>query len=451
METEFLRIRAGTVTFDSPTYTLGGLSDGNYANSAVRVGVSSGDNAHWIVDGGSITAERGAVGFGSGVTGAVEFTGGVDVTIDRISLGDSGTGSMVLNGGSSMAFSGAVALDMAVDGGAADLTVAGADTEMIQTNHGFSIGTGTSNILITGGAVVDTIGGANFIGVNGGTHTVTVSGEGTLWRPRLLQLGNSGGSTVATLVIEDGGVVNLHSQESRIGRSSGAQGHVFVTGEGSRLEASTWLRVGDSGGTSSITVTDGGEIRMTGGNSNPGSAGFLLHGPGTLYGDGVVDGNVELRGGTIRPGLPGDGDSDPGTTGLLTLERSLFITTFGEYGGTIALRIRNQTDYDRISVAADFGMRGDIPVSGELGFLEIIAFDDTLISPGDSYQLFDVGGNFTARFEEIVAFALPDGMTWDFDNLYVDGTVSVIPEPSAFLIPLAAVIAGAFIRSRQRR
>lgn len=440
-ETEHLHVRDGAVTFllddgvDAHEYLLTGSGTG-LEDSSFIVGWADNETAALTLNNGTVTGISGVVGFQSGSDGSLTLSNGTSLNLSGIlHVGNSGQGTLVVNSASSLNVdelrmgeqsSGVAAVTFSGPGTVANMDTIRADAGQI-------------NLLIENGASVtsneDTLWR---LGLPNGTVSITVTGENSEWKPLRTYFGNSG-SAVVTLNIEDGGLVEV-SNESQLSRSGSAQGHVIVSGAGSTFATNSWLRLSDGGGAASITIKDGGTV------TNAATAqGLIPYDNGVIQGDGTIDAWVQLRGGMLRPGLPEDPDQGtPAETGLLTLAKGLQISSFGDGGGILAFHIRDMADHDQLHVIGDFTL------GAGLGDLQILDFADTSVGIGDSFQLFTwTGGDFTGEFGSISAFELDSGLFWDFSELYTDGIVAIIPEPSTVGLVLMTALGWCFARRRR--
>lgn len=80
------------------------------------------------------------------------------------------------------------------------------------------------------------------------------------------------------------------------------------------------------------------------------------------------------------------------------------------------------------------------------GTLEVSLIDGFVPSPGNTFDLFDWGRHLGA-FDQIVLPDLPTGMNWDVKNLYVNGSIAVVPEPGY----AGAFLATGLLLTRRRR
>jgi len=73
--------------------------------------------------------------------------------------------------------------------------------------------------------------------------------------------------------------------------------------------------------------------------------------------------------------------------------------------------------------------------SGVLDFTLQGGFTPTL---GEQFQIFRLGSGFSGTFDAVNEPSLPAGETWDNNDLYTTGTISVVPEPTSIGLILAA-------------
>ena len=141
---------------------------------------------------------------------------------------------------------------------------------------------------------------------------------------------------------------------------------------------------------------------------------------GALIGGGTIGGNVTNAGGTLSPG------NSPG---------SMEIT--GDYvqteNGRLLLEItgtKSGSEYDVLSVVGHASLDG---------LLEVAFLDDFVPAPGDSFDLLDVG-SLAGAFDHLELPELTAGHAWDTAELYVNGSLSIIPEPHGVALLAAGVM-----------
>jgi hypothetical protein len=111
------------------------------------------------------------------------------------------------------------------------------------------------------------------------------------------------------------------------------------------------------------------------------------------------------------------------------------------------------------SYLAELGLDGHdrLQVQGSLqmgGLLRVVALPGLSFREGQRFDLFD-WGRLAGQFAQLdfSAAALPQGLRWDSSQLYVDGSLAVaaVPEPSAWLLMLAGLLAVSRTAARRRR
>lgn len=302
----------------------------------------------WIVTGGvyvgrdseaSLTIENGGsaqignfLGVGEwasqgGSNGTLIVRGvGSELIGDRdLSVGSSGDGTLVIEGGAAASFGSYVNLGHVYGhSGLVSATVDGEGSSLstsyginVQSNFAPSSNNGyTSNpdhittFDITNGAIVESKDAD--IGTSPESFAVvTLSGAGSAWTSsHQFMIGNYG---IGVLNILDGAVVtsdqDANSYGSHVGTNGGGHGEVLVDGAGSKWETGKFLKVGRTG-TGMLTIANGGTIAIEDGggtlflgDETANAVGILNIGAGAGE-DAVAPGT--LQAGAIQFGL-GDG------------------------------------------------------------------------------------------------------------------------------------------------
>jgi autotransporter-associated beta strand protein len=263
-----------------------------------------------------------------------------------------------------------------------------------------------------------------------------------------------------------GGTVTLSGslQPSSITVSATSGTYTFISSAGNLLTGTTGLAK-SGGGTFILSGTSGftGTTSITGGallvNGVLSSATTTVAG-GLLGGSGTVSGAVQMAaGGTIAPGAA------PGGTGILTLG------SLSGTGGAFAMDITGTGagQYDRLVIGGNLDYSGN---TLQISFMGTYA-------DGTAWDLFDftTKSGTLAGISPIVADSAYNGLTWslastsssNYDQRYgagiwlsswgsngqrfifnqADGVLTVVPEPSTFV--LAGVGLGGYAISRWRR
>jgi hypothetical protein len=162
-------------------------------------------------------------------------------------------------------------------------------------------------------------------------------------------------------------------------------------------------------------------------NGNASTIDYFEVRQGTLGGNGTL-GEVEIDNAVLSPGQ---------SAGLITFDRLALHSEAlirMELGGTVRGLL-----YDAINGTS-------FSVSGSSLVVELI--DGFVPSAGTGFQL--LGFNeFQGNFGDIQLPALPTSLGWDTSNLLVNGSISVIPEPSTALLGLLTLTL-TLVRRRSR-
>jgi len=163
-------------------------------------------------------------------------------------------------------------------------------------------------------------------------------------------------------------------------------------------------------------------------------------GPGGMDVDGALTNNgaFDVRGGeTLTVYGPTDGagaftglgtvvllgNVSPGASpGSLSFGGDLVLggsTLYMELGGDDPT-----SEYDQLIVV------GNITLAG---VLEVLLYDGWTPAAGDVYDLIEFG-SITGSFTDVILPELTGGLTWDDSALYSTGSITVVPEPNAFVL-----------------
>lgn len=174
-------------------------------------------------------------------------------------------------------------------------------------------------------------------------------------------------------------------------------------------------------GTQTLTGANGysGTTTVSGGTLLVGNPGSLASSPvsvqsgGTLGGDGSLSGPVTVQGGgTLTVGTNSNSAVD-----TLAIYNTL---TFAA-GSTNVMRISKDG-----GVAANDQVTGlnSVTYGGTLVLVNITSDNNTL-ALGDTFTLYPSAGAYSAGFGNVIVPALPAGLSWNLDNLTVDGSISI--------------------------
>ncbi|MDX2081973.1 MAG: autotransporter-associated beta strand repeat-containing protein [Terrimicrobiaceae bacterium] len=411
-------------TFVSPTVTVGGALRFNSAANVDYTGVLSGTGELIKVNTGSLTLS----GSGHALTGLSSYVFGGALIIDNPAAGSF------------------AALEVSAD---SSVTL----TENTQLTAGIAMGNfgGNNTLTIAAGASLES-GSATLAGSSGTTGTVDVNGGTWNVTGSLDRTGGFGASN-ANVNISNGGLVSaggLTGGASLITRLN--NGTFAFT---AAATANTGWDLGAGGGTINTnghTVTLTGSISGNGTLTKTGTGTLTLNATNTSTGQTIIAagtlvanasmGDIDLLAGATLEGsgpiqgtLQAAGTWSPGNSpDLIDVDSFTLSPTANlvmEIGGTSP-----GSDYDQIRISTQ-GTLG--------GTLTLRLIDGYTPEVGDTFTLFDgpISGTFAI-------LDLDPGATWDITNLYTQGQIQAIPEPStAALFALGAL--GVLTLRRTRR
>lgn len=366
--------------------------------------------------------------------------------------------NVILKGGAYLRFNGAVTLDanrgITLENGGGFIASGSASTVAgkITGDGGLTIGRtadGSGNVITLSNSANDYTGGTTVL-----RGTVQLGADNAFGSGGALTLGGLGGSINSTVDLNgfnaSVGGIQLAAGSTRQIRNNGASVSTITidvaTGESydyasnfTGSQTTNIVKTGD--GTQIFNRVGGyttalGDITVSGGelvwdNTGNTQSGTVTVGTnGTLSGSGLFSGAVTISG-ALNPG------NSPGTmtlNGGLTLEATSTLTL--EFEGTGA------GEYDVLLNDA-----GDILAAG--GMLEL-TFGSFEINNGDTFTVFESWAGFDGAFLAINGTDLGGGLMVDTSNLLIDGTLTVVPEPSTYAL-LAGILVFAAITLRRRQ
>ncbi len=275
----------------------------------------------------------------------------------------------------------------------------GANDGTLRFNDGGGTGSGpnfgSSNAVFNLGT-----GTAIFVVRNGGTTTYLGA---LLGGPNTRLSGRSSSSGTATYVI--GGKNTDAIFEGTIQDTDTLSGQLTVI---NKVGTGKWTLTGNSTYTGATTVSEG-TLQVDGslGNTAVTVAGAA---EATLSGSGTINGPVTVNFmGNLAPGS---------SIGQMTINNSL--TLF--FGSTNVMELDKANGTNDSIVGLSF-----VTYGGEL----IVTNLGGTLAAGDTFKLFDaVPGNYFGAFDAIVLPPLGPSLSWETNNLAIDGTISVVgPQP----------------------
>ncbi len=208
---------------------------------------------------------------------------GQNGTASRVLVGESGRGTLTVQGGGTFTTSDSTVVG-ARPSGEGIITVTGAGSSL-RVNPILYVGfDGSGTVTASGGGAISAANGVMLGANSAGQGTVTVTGAGSsLGSGSYIYLGNVGRGT---LDVSNGGSV-ASTGPVRFGTEAGGIGVATVTGTGSSLTAGSGLYIGDKG-QGTLTVSNGGKVNAGSsigiGNASTGVGTATVTGAGTVLG-----------------------------------------------------------------------------------------------------------------------------------------------------------------------
>ena len=267
--------------------------------------------------------------------------------------------------------------------------------------------------------------GKNASGI--GDLTIGINGTPTRGKLGTVIVGESGTGQVN--VTANG---NVNSRTVEIGEFQSGQGTINVGTGGTWIDEGTFFVGGDSltqtGGTGQLNVTgilrtkdlfvsrtgtvsvqSSGQIAVGSGNLGPANS-VRISGGGKLYGTGVIQGNVSVaEGGTISPGK---------SPGRLTIQGNYSQETGGTFAAEIG-GIDPDTGFDQLSIKGSASVAGTLKVRFINGFTPVVGQTFRILSTesatgdfGSTFLPSDIGVSVSVDATGVVVTvtSVPDGV-----------------------------------------
>ena len=151
---------------------------------------------------------------------------------------------------------------------------------------------------------------------------------------------------------------------------------------------------------------------------------------GMVSGNGTISGDVNNNGGTISPG---------NSPGVMVIEGNF---AQGE-DGSLLIELSGTTEGSQYDV---------LQVDGELwanGTLQVSLLDGFQPGLGDTFNILEFG-LLSGEFGQIILPDLVGTLAWDDSAILTNGSLSVVPEPMAFMV-LCVGLPGLVVRHRNAR
>ena len=359
--------------------------NGNIDIGSSTTGINNtfGGVGDWLVKGNIFSTTVGSVrGLNKTGTGLLELRGVNDYT-----------GDTVLSGGTLLVTSTGIITNSTVQFSGGTLDVRGAVGALNQSGGTFDLrGAAGLFTLSTGSATVRSGATLGDSTLNGGLLDVY--------------------GTVGTVAVNSNSTINVKSG-GIIGTTTVGGGTLLVDGTAGTTTVNSGTSTVNSGGIIGNTIINGSLLSVNGIAGN-----ITVNSGGTLGGSGSV-GAVTLNGGIVAPG------NSPGLLTAASLDASN-----GSFLFQLGAPTTRGITYDAIDVTGLLTLGANttwqFQVDGGYSF-----------QMNDTYDLFNWGSVDTTGFDvTVLQAALPDlntattDLKWSVDNFNVDGTVSIIPEPT---------------------
>jgi autotransporter-associated beta strand protein len=284
-----------------------------------------------------------------------------------------------------------------------------------------------------------------------------------------LNLGPAGGElpTNTTLnITASGATLDLNGVNQTVGSLAGVAGSSVLLGTGTLTVGGNGTSTAFSGtisGAGGITKTGAGTFTMSGANTYTGTT-LITGGTLKLGNAGSIAGNViDIRSGTFDvTSLPNYSlNSDQTIKGNGTVRGSMTVfgtvqpgespgilstgdITFGN-GSLLNIEIAGATPgtlYDMINSSGTINLQDGSK-------LKLSLINGYTPNYGDYFDIL-IFSSISGTFTTIDLPTLPDGEYWNLDNLYQNGSLSVVPEPATLvMIFMALATIGCWIYKRR--
>lgn len=178
-----------------------------------------------------------------------------------------------------------------------------------------------------------------------------------------------------------------------------------------------------------------------------------VHAAGRVAGNSTIqllNEGILRNGGVVAPGDPTLSYTNLSVTrnytsaiGSLTIDGDYaqqLVVGEDTFLGTLRIKVLSEALHDHLHIT------GDVTLAGTL---DLVEFGSASLFLGDELQVLSWDGSLQGTFANIETFVLDEGLNWNFDRLYSEGIITVIPEPSTIAF-VSTLLAAALLKLRRR-
>lgn len=384
----------GTLGVDAGAYGELDVTQGSLWNSQNFHYVGESGTGVLKVSGGGDVSDGGTwVGHNAGSDGTVTISGaGSSWNSSQLVIGDKAIGRVTVDTGGSLGGSRAYLGYDTQGNGTATIDGTGSNwTVLNDLDVGLS-GQG-SLVIQNGGSVWNT--DSVLSSSVGSLGSVTITDSGSTWTNAAKLYAGRGTGFINVLA---GGVLSTHDAD--IGIYAGSYESVIIDGAASKWNNSNLINIGKSGGTASLTISNGGQVSSQ--SLQIASGGSVAGDHGTIVGDVTNSGKVQ-------------------SSSVLTVTGNYFQTA----DATLELFIQGTGGTtNTVATTSVLAVSGNLSLDGTL---KVTSTGQSFAIPalGNTFDLLD-WGTLIGTFSNINLPSLSANLGWDTSKLYTTGVIRVV-------------------------
>jgi hypothetical protein len=288
------------------------------------------------------------------------------------------------------------------------------------------VGPGTYENVVAGSIPIP-----GYLDVGNGSNSAQFTvNDATVTLPAESTLNVAAGST---MTVENGGSVTQNNPVYAMNIANLVVNDGTVSTKGTINIASATLTNGGGisaggGGGSGPVINVSGSVLISGVSSDLGAGGSVAFGPDsslTIIGNGGVGCGSTLY-----------------LDGTVDLESGRLITAGTDLDAALTIELPLTSSFEG---APEYPLEGPVSIQG--GSLSLTLAPGFLPAAGQEFKLIN-GSSIAGTFNSVILPPLTGGESWDTSDLYINGTISVVPEPNSVVLLFSAA---ALLRLRRRR